>query len=93
MSGQLALEEGAPPAPSAWEWARAKWPGKVVIRVINIPTRKQAFAALEAEAGFLVDGSTHYIGAPAGSLSPNDEAELVAECDRNWQDPASCPSA
>ena len=92
LAEQLGLEDaaaGAPPAspvPSAWDWARAKWPGKPVIRVINMASAKQAFAVLEAEVGFLVDGSTHFINTPAGGLSTAQHDVLVAAYDEAWHE-------
>jgi len=80
----LALTAYEEKAPSAWEWARAKYPDAIVVRIINVETRKQAFVKLEEETGFMLDGSTHYIGVPPGGLSVDDEAALVAECDRDW---------
>lgn len=86
MAEQLDLTEApvaAPAAPSAWKWARAKWPGSIVIRVIDLLEEKQEFAVLEAETGFLVDGSTHFLNTASG-LGPAEEDAIVAEYDRRW---------
>jgi hypothetical protein len=87
MADQLDLAEApaaAPRAPSAWKWARAKWPGRIIIRIIDLLEEQQEFAVLEFEAGFLVDGATHFLNTPSG-LGPNEEDAIVAEYDRRWQ--------
>jgi len=88
MAEQLDLADAPPavtPATSAWKWARATWPGRKIIRVIDLLHEKQAFVVIENEVGWLVDGSTHFLNPPSG-LGPVDEDLIVAEYDAAWRD-------
>ena len=84
MAEQLALRPYTPRAESAWHWARAQYAGRLVVRVIDLRTEKQAFVVIEREVGLLVDGSTHFLGAPTWSLSIGEEERLIAEYDAAW---------
>lgn len=86
MSAQLELAEAPVQAPSAWDWARIAYPGKLVVRIIDLRQKRQAFAVVEAENGFLVDGSTHFLHTFGTPLTPQQEDAITAEYDRLWHE-------
>lgn len=89
MAEQLALADAtlsAQPAPSAWKWAREKWPGRKIVRVIDLRQKQQAFVLIAEDSGFLSDGATHFLHTPATEMSPAQHAAIIAEYDIAWRD-------
>lgn len=89
MAEQLALADApatATPAPSAWDAARAAYPGQKVARIIDLRRKEQAFVVIGEEGyGFLMDGSTHFIHVIA-DMTPQQHATVIAEYDAAWRD-------
>lgn len=79
--------------PDPWKVMRARHPGDILVRVINLVVGEQAFVRVPRtdkalEAGLdLHDGATRIVReASAGELTRGEHDDIVARANREWRD-------